>query len=315
MNRKHEQAKAAIENYLVGIDVDKEKKYDSFRVIEEIGREMDILLANQINSEIVQKSNHINKNEKYINLEEKEQCGFKERLKGIEDQRKDANSKLEPYFSGSDIREQEKYSALEILEKCLEKTEALEIDMVPLLKGPMIQKIDQSYAKLLQDADKPPIVTKQELEKLDQAITDIKEYFSIDDRNNKDDENAYELHKENFDKLSELERKMSLYLRLQILRNNHVKVSISIENRLNNMTNVDSEKRKNIRQILIKNTKDAKDSFEKVREFLKENTISMRIEYLGNIYLNEYYRSIENLRKQASQLLGIDMSFRPPRSG
>src|SRR5260370_415008 len=167
MNRKHEQAKAAIENYLVGIDVDKEKKYNSFRVIEEIGREMDILLANQINSEIVQKSNHINKNEKYINLEEKKRCGFKERLEGIEDQRKDANSKLEPYFSGSDIREQEKYSALEILEKCLEKTEALEIDMVPLLKDPMIQKIDQSYAKLLEDADKSPIVTKQKLEKLD----------------------------------------------------------------------------------------------------------------------------------------------------
>ena len=310
MNRRHEQANAAIENYLIGIDVDKEKKYESFRVIEDLGREIDISLANQINSEIVQKTNHINKNEKYINLEEREQYGFKKRLEGIEDQRRDANSKLEPYFSGSDIREQEKYSTLEILEKCLEKTEALEIDMVPLLKGPMIQKIDQSYAKLLEDADKSPIVTKQELEKLDQAITDIKEYFLINDKN---DKNTYELLKENFDKLSELERKMSLYLQLQVLRNNHVKVSISIENRLNNMANVDSEKRKNMRQMLIKNTKNAKDSLEKTRKFLKENTISMHMEYLGNISLNEYYRSIENLRKQASQLLGIDISFRSPR--
>ena len=315
MNRRREQAKSAIENYLVGIDVDKEKKYEAFRVIEVICKDMDISLVSEINSEIVQKYNQINKNEKYVYSEEKEQLEFKERLEDIENQRKAANSKLESYFSGNDIREQEKYSALEILEKCLEKTEAVEIDMVPLLKDLMIQKIDQGYAKLLQDADKPAIVTKQELEKLGQAITDIKEYFSINGKNEKDAKNTYGSLKDNFDKISDLERKISLYLRLQILRNNHNKVSISIKNRLNNIANVDSETRKDMRQMLAKNTIDAKKGLEKVIYFLKDNTISVHIEYLGNIALDEYYESIENLRKQASQLLGINISFRSPRSG
>src|SRR6266576_4393843 len=107
--------------------------------------------------------------------------------------------------------------------------------MAPLLKDPMIQKVDQSYAELLQCANKSPIFTKLELEQLDRAIVDIKECFLINNENEENDENACESLKENFDKLSKLEEKISLCLRLQVLRNNHVKVSTSIENRLNDM--------------------------------------------------------------------------------
>jgi len=270
-------------------------------------------LANEINAEIVQISNILDKKGKYITSEEEEQqLEFEERLENIEDQRKDANSKLEPYFSGNDISEEEKCSAFETLEECLEKTKIVEIDMIPLLIDPMVQKVDQGYDDILEYANKSPIFTKQELKQLYQAIADIKERISTNDEKI---ENSYDLLKENFDELSKLERKISLFLQLQVLRNNYLKVSTSIENRLNNMEHVDSETRKSLRESLKQNKMNAKNKFEEVKEILIDDTIPMHREYIREISLDEYHKSIENLRRQAYQLLGVDIKLSPPRSG
>src|SRR5205814_9950230 len=122
----------------------------------------------------------------------------------------------------------------------------------------MIQKIDQNYEQFLQGANKSMIFTKQELANLDQTIADVKKYISMDSKK-KEDENkskeeaaisAYEVLKEKLDKLSKLERKISLYLRLQRLRHDHVKVASTIDNRLSNTTSLDSDKIRSIRRAL-----------------------------------------------------------------
>jgi hypothetical protein len=266
---------------------------------------------------------HLNKYAEYIPEEENEQWRFKERLQSIGGQRKNAHAKFERYVSGSDISEKEKCGAFETLEKCLEKTKAIEIDMAPLLKDPMIQKIDQSYEQFLQGANKSTIFTNQEMKDLDQTIADIKKYVSIDSKEKEDTRkskeeaanSAYEVLKDQLDKLSKLERKLSLYLRLQGLRHDHVKVSSTIDNRISNATSLDSDRIRGIRKALEPIIVKAKNSFEEATKNLKDDAISMHVGYLGELSLNEYYRSVESLRKQASQLLGIDISLRPSKSG
>ncbi|HEY4035130.1 MAG TPA: hypothetical protein VGL94_14315 [Ktedonobacteraceae bacterium] len=291
-----------------------EDKINAFRALEEVEMELNLSLANEINAKIMQICNRIDKYEEYTTSEERVQEEFKELLVNLENWRKDANAKLEPYILGNNISEEEKCGAFEILEECLEKTKAIEIDMRPFLKDPMIQKIDQSYAKLLQGENKFPIFTRQELQELNQAIADIKEYLLINNRNEKHDNDAYKSLNEDFDNLSKLERKMPLYLQLQVLHNNRIKITTSVEHHLNNTTRFDSEKKRRIRKLMEQNVATTNNKFEKVKRVLKENNSPMRIEYFVELYLNEYHRSIEILRKQASQLLGFDIGLPPPKS-
>jgi len=322
MNKRYEQARSVIEHYIIENEQDMDKKYEEFSILEGIKRDLDLTLANQTNAKIMQICNHLNKYAEYIPAEENEQWKFKERLESIEGQRKDAHAKFERYVSGSDISEEEKCGAFETLEKCLEKTKAIEIDMAPLLKDPMIQKIDQSYEQFLQGANKSTIFTRQELQDLDQTIVDIKKYVSTDNKReksaNKSKEettvSAYEVLKEKLDKLSTLERKISFYLQLQGLHHDHVKVASTIDNRLSNTASLGSDKIRSITKALEPNIVKAKNSFEEATKNLKDDAISM-VGYLGELSLNEYYKSIESLRKQASQLLGIDISLRPSKSG
>jgi len=102
---------------------------------------------------------------------------------------------------------------------------------------------------------------------------------------------------ENFNELSKLERRISLYLRLQMLHNNHIKISNPIKKYLDTITNFDTEEKKKIRNLIEQNIVNANNKFEKVKEVLKENKFSMCSDYLRESSLNEYNKSIESLRK------------------
>lgn len=308
IDRRCEQAKSAIETYITETDVS-EKKSEAFGVLAEIERELNLALLNEMNAEIMQRCNRLNKYQQSMATEERERGHFKDRLESIENLRRDANVKLEPYVSGNDISEEDKCVAFETLEQCLEKTKVVEIDMSPFLKVPMIEKIDQGYVKLVQGENKSPIFTKEELQELNQIVADSKEYLLLDNNNDPDADKTYELFKEDFDKLSKLEKRISLYLRLRVLRNNHFKIFSSIEKYLNNTKKFDSERKKKIIKLMEQNILNTNSKFEKVKATLKEDNDLMRIEYLGELSLNEYHKSIEILSKQASQLLGSDIRF------
>jgi hypothetical protein len=289
MDRRRQQAASVVDAYLTETGVS-EKKSEAFRVLEEIEQDLDLSLANEINTEIMHRRNHLDKYQHSMAAEEREQGNFKERLERIENQRKHANAKLKPYFSGDGISEEDKHIAFETLEECLEETKVVEIEMTPFFKGPLIEKIDQSYAKLVQGESKSPIFTKQELQELNQHIHDIKELIAIDNKINT-------LSVENFNELSKLERRISLYLRLQMLHNNHIKISNPIKKYLDTITNFDTEEKKKIRNLIEQNIVNANNKFEKVKEVLKENKFSMCSDYLRESSLNEYNKSIESLRK------------------
>jgi hypothetical protein len=311
IDRRREQATFAIETYLTETDVS-EKKSEIFRLLEEIKRELDLSLANEINAEIMHRRNRLEKYQQVIPAEESKQGSFKGRLERIENQCKDAHAKLEPYFSGNNISEEDKRIAFETLEECLEEAKVVEIDMTPFLQGPVIDKIGQSYAKLVQGENKSPIFTKQEMEDLNKDIDNAKECI-IDYRSNQHN-NVYKSLIEDFNELSKLEKRISLYLRLQVLHNRHFKTLSRIEKHLNNTTKFDAEEKKNIRKSMEQNVLDANNKFENVKKVLREDDSPMRIEYLGELSLNEYDRSIENLIKRASRLFGFDIGLHPPKA-
>lgn len=313
LDKRREQAKSAIETYLTETDVNEQKR-EVFRVLEEIEQELDLALANEINAEIMYIRNRLDKYQPSITAEERERDSFKDRLERIENLHKDANAKIELYLSGKDITKEDKYAAFQTLEECLEKMNLVEIDMTPFLKGPMIKKIDQAYVRLLQNEDKYPIFDEKELPELDQAITDAKNSILIDAKNDPAFDNASQPFMEDFDKLNKLERRISLYLRLQVLHHNHLKISSSVEKYLNNTTKFNSEEKKKIRKYMDQNVANTNIRFEKVKNVLKGDNSPMRLEYLGELSLNEYHKSIELLKKQASQVLGCDISSHPSKS-
>jgi hypothetical protein len=313
MNNKYNESKLTIKQYINIRDTDDEKKYNEFSLIETIKKDLDISLMNQTNAEIVQICNRLNKYEQYIAMEERGKWRFKDRLESIENKRKDANEKYKQYISGDDISEEDKDHAFRILEKCLEEARIVEIDMAPLLKDPMIQKIDQNYDTLVQNVNKHSIFTKQELQELNKIIIDVKQCISVNSR----EEKANKLNKslkEKLNMLDKLERKIAHYLQLQDLRNEHIKISNSIEKYLNNTANFDADRIDGIRKILEPSITRAENNMEDVKKALKNDTIAMHTGYLGELSLNEYSKSIESLRKQVAQMFGINKSGRLPKS-
>ncbi len=306
LDRRREQATSAIETYLTEIDVNEEKK-DVFRVLEEIKRQLDLSLVNEINAQIMHRRNRFDKYRHAMAIEEDKQSSFKEGLERIENLHREANAKLEPYFSGNAINEEDKQVAFKKLEECLERANVVEIDMSPFLRGPVIEKIDQSYAKLVQGEKKSPIFTKQEMEDLNKDINNIKN-CNIDVKKYQENSISKSLFNE-FNELSRLERRMSLYLRLQVLHNRHSKISHRIEKYLETTTKLDSEEKKKMRKLIEQNIVEANNKFDQVKRNLKGDDTPMCIEYLGELSLNEYDRSIENLAKRASRLLGFDISL------
>ena len=70
----------------------------------------------------------------------------------------------------------------------------------------------------------------------------------------------------------------------------------------------DPSKIKGIRNALKQSTIKAENTMKEAKKDLMKGTISMHTGYLGELSLNEYHKSIESLRKQASQVLGINKS-------
>jgi hypothetical protein len=64
-----------------------------------------------------------------------------------------------------------------------------------------------------------------------------------------------------------------------------------------------------MRKLIEQNIVEANNKFDQVKRNLKGDDTPMCIEYLGELSLNEYDRSIENLAKRASRLLGFDISL------
>ena len=307
INKKYNESKSIIKQYIDSSGIDDKKKYDEFSLITAIKRDLDISLTNQTNAEIVQICNRLNKYEQYIAVEEREKRHFKDRLESIENKRKDANEKYRQYISIDDIDEKDKKSAFEELEECLEEARLVEIDMAPLLKDPMIQKINQNYDMLVQNVNKHSIFTKEEMQEINKIIIDVKRYVTIKDEEQKANKLNVSLQ-EKLNKLDKLERKIALYLRLQDLYNEHIKISNTIEKCLSNTEKFDPSKIKGIKNALKQSIMKAENNMREAKKDLMKVPISMHTGYLGELSLNEYHKSIESLRKQASQVLGINKS-------
>ena len=233
ISNKYSEFKLNVEQCIKSRDLNEEKKYNGFILLVAIKRDLNISLTNQTNAEIVQICNRLNKYEQYIAAEERERWHFKDRLESIENKCKDANEKYGQYILRDGINEEDNNNAFEILEECLEEARLVEIDMAPLLKDPMIQKINQNYDTLVQNVNKHSIFTKEELQELTKIIIDVKQYVSI----NGEEQKANKLNvslQEKLNKLDKLERQIALYLRLQDLYNEHIKISNTIEKCLSN---------------------------------------------------------------------------------
>jgi hypothetical protein len=313
INKEYNELKLNIQQYIKNKDIDEKKKYDEFILMKAIKNDLDISLTNHINAEIVQICNRLNKYEQYIAVEEREKWRFKDRLESIENKRKDGNEKYRQYISGDDINEKDKEHVFRVLEECLEEARIVEIDMAPLLKDPMIQKIDQNYNTLVRNVNKHSIFTKQELQEMNKIIIDVKQRVLVKDKEEKDNK-ANKSLKEKLNLLDKLERKISLYLQLQNMHNEHIKVCISIDKYLSNTGIFDVDGIKVIRKLLEPSIERAESNMKDAKKDLINDTLATHTGYIGELALNEYYKSIENLRKQASQLFGINKSGRLSKS-